>query len=306
MDPSADDRRAPEQAVAQDFAEQSVVHNSALTLQFAELRPGQPLDTDQVLQLAVFISKQPRFASIPAEERPALIDNIILRVTDWVGQGRVFSIARTLGPEGSSIVGYLCSKSTGAFQENLLESLVDLAGAGGRPATFYKHFIEPDLPKSQKEGEPIFFWDLDGSPRFLFSYYENNRDPDGHVGILMVAEVDPAMRKVGVSGQVLRNVLERFRGEGRNYVVTFARCAKLAEWEPDRTAATERLQEYVSLRDEKGLHPDYGIRFHQKAGGQIICGIPNCAIDQESHNHMCFVIYDLAALEAKNMIRIQG
>ena len=58
------------------------------------------------------------------------------------------------------------------------------------------------------------------------------------------------------------------------------------------------LQAYVELqRDSDQCHPDWGIRFHQKAGGEVICGVENCAEnDPQSSNNGSFVIYNLTEL----------
>jgi GNAT superfamily N-acetyltransferase len=261
------------------------------------MRETTPNTDSLVSRLALFVARQPRFSVLPESDRQAAANGILQRIQQGLRNGRTFTVAEATLGEQKSILAYLESKSTGEFREDFLETLHDLASARASPKRLFDLFVAPDLPNFQLKGGNSSNWDLEGSFRYLFSLYEAEQDRPGQVGFLMLAEVDPSVRHLGLSKHLLTKVLEAFRREGTKFVVTFARCAQLAEWEPDPLIAEQRLQEYVALRNDAGLHPDFGIRFHQKAGARVICGLPHCARDPEAHNHMCLMIYNLAELD---------
>lgn len=260
-------------------------------VRFQELTAVAPDLVKEVLDLAVFISRQPRFAGIAEAERPDLVENIQLRLMDGFANGRRVTVVRSAETERPSILAYLVSKETGEFAADRLRVMHEFAQLGSSPAIIFRNFVLEDLPNFQVSGVSHESWDLSGSFRYLFSLYESNRDRTGSVGMLMLAEVAPEVRRLGLSSVLLHEVLRGYRERGTEFVIAFARCAQLRVWEPDPARAAAKLQEYVALRDATGLHPDYGIRFHQKAGAIPICGIPNCATDPTAHNHMCLVVY---------------
>ena len=251
-------------------------------------------DTAKLLQLATFVARQPRFMSYQGD-LAELIENIALRFATGLREGRHLSLMTTFDPEleCENVLGYIYSKTTGEFKANEIENLRYHAELPIPPKIIYKTFIQPLIPSFQQtaEGTEKISWDLNGTPKFLFSHYERDHDIQGDTGILLLAEVDPSVRKHGLSKLLIQSALNNFHSLGVSNVFAFARCAKFSEYEPDRIKALGNLQDYIARRDEEGWHPDYGIRFHQKAGAQIICGIPNCSLDPESHNHMCLVVY---------------
>jgi len=259
-------------------------------------------EEDKILKLATFIMRQPRFAAYEGDKQE-LLENIILRYKTGLQDGRHITIMTSAIDESEEggILGYIYYKTTGEFHTDELNLMLHLARENIPPRIIYKNLIHDEIPSFQLKGNASekISWDLSGSLRYLFSHYEADRDVEGTVGFLLLAEVDPGVRKHGLSKQLIEAALDNFRSLGVSHVVAFARCAQLAQYEPDPQKATTRLQEYIKLRDDRGMHPDYGIRFHQRAGAQIICGIPNSSPDPESHNNMCLVIYSLAELTKK-------
>ncbi|MFH1125673.1 MAG: hypothetical protein V1703_00980, partial [Candidatus Altiarchaeota archaeon] len=101
-----------------------------------------------------------------------------------------------------------------------------------------------------------------------------------------------------LSGRMLREVLKTMKDDFHlDYAAVYGRLPRLTTEFHSAEEARTHLQEYVARRREKdGLHPDWAVRFHQYAGCEVVCGIPDYAEDPHSFNHGFVGIYDLERL----------
>ncbi|MBU0761399.1 MAG: hypothetical protein KKD39_00090, partial [Candidatus Altiarchaeota archaeon] len=97
---------------------------------------------------------------------------------------------------------------------------------------------------------------------------------------------------------LLQHTLKELSSQGCDYAVAYSRTAELHKHAATAEEASMILPEYIKRRRDDGLHPDWSIRFHQKAGGMMICGVPNAdPHDLESMGHGAFFIYDMKKMQ---------
>lgn len=98
-----------------------------------------------------------------------------------------------------------------------------------------------------------------------------------------------AMRKNTLSRLGLADDLDEDTIE---FIVTAAEVGGITE-----------LQENVARTRADGLSAFRTLRFHERAGGQVICGLPQCAADDfESFFAGVLIIYDLKKLRSQGRI----
>lgn len=182
------------------------------------------------------------------------------------------------------INGVLRSRPTGALSEDFLVECLDRKRKKQAPEEIYKDMIGSAL-----------------DPRFKFAYYnEHNYDADllETAGFLLYIQVRPALQGLRYSGRIIKEILRYYHFEkGFNYAFAFGRLANIHRTYLGPEASALDLQNYIQRQGTDGLHPDHTIKFHQKAGGEVIVGLPFNCKDDESHNHGVLIIYDLKQLE---------
>ncbi|MDD5111564.1 MAG: hypothetical protein PHG85_03390 [Candidatus Altiarchaeota archaeon] len=185
----------------------------------------------------------------------------------------------------ADMIGFINARGSSAFTAELAEKLYRAGRHDLKPDEAYKEYGSM-LPPSYEELCRI-------------------KDSDKReVGFLMLVHVDQDLRGLGMSGRLLRKTLEVMRDKFHlDYAVVYGRLPNLSNEYASQQEADKHLQEYVARkRDSDGMHPDWAVRFHQHAGCQVVCGIPNYSDDKASFNHGFVGVYDLAKLRAERRI----
>jgi len=119
-----------------------------------------------------------------------------------------------------------------------------------------------------------------GFPRDFASASDLFHDPqDRPAGMLLYVSVLPKLRGLGLVDKALSSAINDLRGDGADFAVAYARLPELESAANNADNARRKLDEYVAMRNPEGWSPDWGVRFHQRAGGTLICGIPDSAPD---------------------------
>ena len=97
------------------------------------------LDAD-ILKLATFISRQPRFTKTYDPCDGMLLENLVLRFNQGIQEGRQVVLLTLTPPDADceSVIGYLYMKTTGAFSYDYLDSMERHACNGMNPSTIFK------------------------------------------------------------------------------------------------------------------------------------------------------------------------
>lgn len=180
------------------------------------------------------------------------------------------------------LIGYMMSKTTTLLNNHWLENLLKKRNSGTTAHEMSK------IIKSNNQ------YDLNWDKLNRFSF-EAEAYGTGVVSLVNI-EVARSFSGFGLSAGLVKKMLARAYD---NFNIQFAIAYSRA---PQYDGSD--LQEYVELqRDSDQCHPDWGIRFHQKAGGEVICGVENCAEnDPQSNNNGSFVIYNLTKLRNRDKI----
>lgn len=130
------------------------------------------------------------------------------------------------------------------------------------------------------------------------------------VALLEFVCVLPDLRGFALVQQLLASTQAQLKGEGIQYLVVYGRIPHFWRHTLDHMpkmallkslfspkAKQEMIQKalpgYIQLKRPDGFHPDWGIRFHQQAGGKLICPIQDYANDPESAHQGALILYDL-------------
>lgn len=182
------------------------------------------------------------------------------------------------------MLGFINSRRNSQFSMELVERLLERKRQGDTPKKIFDE-LGNQLPPSY-EG--------------LCKLGDNDRS---EVGFLMLVHVDPDLRGLNLSQRLLRRTLQIMRDRfNLEYVAFYGRVPGLSEEFTSPADAEKHLQEYVARKRPDGFHPDWAVRFHQYAGCEVICGIPNSAVDNESLNHGFVGVYDLIKLRGEGRI----
>lgn len=183
----------------------------------------------------------------------------------------------------NKVIGFLLSKPTGSIDDSFFKECIERKARSESPEQIYKEMIKE--------------W----SPRFTFEHYDGGRDNSSatNAGFLLLVNVDPALRGIGLSEKLLKSTLQYYFETGFKYAFGFGRLASITAHYDDKFSAEDGLQSYIQLQREDGFHPSHTVRFHQKAGAKIICGLPFSSLDPESHNHSFLFLYDLREISGK-------
>jgi hypothetical protein len=220
--------------------------------------------------------------------------NLEKRITE---QRQILGLLETgLDDSIPSLGGYALIKKTGSMDSALLQELL-ARPPGESPSdlqALYERYIAGAASKrniSTCRGALHFH---SPSQWFEYTHYSLGHDAPGKVTALLMVETADAFERCGFAQKLLGAMLKYARSSGSDFAFGFARVPGLRKKFPNAEDAHAHLQEYISeKRAADGLHPDHYIRFHQRAGGQLMCGIPFVAEDHESHHCGALVVYDL-------------
>jgi hypothetical protein len=202
-------------------------------------------------------------------------------VLEYRGKSELDIKDRGLTLHGGDWMGYIRFKKTGYFDEDVVGDALMRIGSGQRQR--WAELVGKGFPRSYSAAAYMA-----GDPK--------SQD----VAFLEMVSVLPQLRRLGLVEKVLGETLCGLREEGVKYAVAYARVPSLHKEAHSRKIALEKLDEYVWRADERGLNQDVGIRFHQKAGGKLICAIPDCASDDtKSVGQGALILYDLNALKGR-------
>ena len=112
-----------------------------------------------------------------------------------------------------------------------------------------------------------------------------------------MVETNLAFAHLGFAHQTNIRLLQWYRAAGATVAFGFARLPGLGKLYAEAAEGAAHLQHYVcETRPQDGLHPDGEIRFHQRSGGRVVCGLRYCANDPASLNHGALIVYNLNEL----------
>ncbi len=181
-----------------------------------------------------------------------------------------------------TLVGYMMSKYTELLDEEWLTELL-----AARMSGVTAHELAEKI-----KARPQYDLGWDKVNRFSW-------EPDAFgKGVLSLVNIEVARTSggQGLSDELVTRMLARAYDKFNiSYAIAYSRIPQY-----DRSD----LQQYVERqRESDQFHPDWGIRFHQRAGGVLICGVENCAEnDPDSDNKGSLVIYDLVELRKQSRI----
>lgn len=146
------------------------------------------------------------------------------------------------------------------------------------------HGSEYNYEKLNLQFGSVYSWDE------INPFHWNIEDFGKGVLSLVYIESMISFRGGNLSFHLIKASLERvYEKYGIRYAVAFGR---LPEYDG------RPLHDYIDnhVRDD-GFHKDWGVRFHQKAGASLVCGIPCCAEgDVESRKNGTLMLYDIESL----------
>jgi hypothetical protein len=160
-----------------------------------------------------------------------------------------------------------------------------------RPNTLAKALEENRAGKSVKWADLL----AEGfMPNFASAANPLDDAKDQPVGFLVFTTVLPHLRGMGLVDLLLKSALDDIKALGGTHAVAYARLPGLKDSAKTPDDAKMVLDDYLQRRDANGFNPDWGVRFHQKAGGRLVCGIPDSAVDdKESLGQGALILYDL-------------
>jgi len=194
--------------------------------------------------------------------------------------------------------------------QDLLPNLVDGALLSRPTGALSRDFLAECLERRKKQApEKVYNELIDSQNPLLFkSRYYSEHIYDANLpataGFLIHFEVLGSLQGLGLSQPLIKGMLRYYRSKGLDYAFAFARLIGMQHKFFGEDEAALDLQKYVQRGDGRGLHPDPTVRAHQKAGGQIIAGLPDCRYDPPSFNNGVFVIYDLKELESRGKLKL--
>ncbi|MBU0761450.1 MAG: hypothetical protein KKD39_00345 [Candidatus Altiarchaeota archaeon] len=117
-------------------------------------------------------------------------------------------------------------------------------------------------------------------------------------GFLSLIHVSPRLRGCGLSQILLPEVLKYYwQARDVPYVFVYGRTPAIsreqemkAEFEESGVVSTQNLNRYIT-QVLGGVKRDFGVGVNQKAGAEIICGLPDSVLDRESLNCGYLAIY---------------
>ena len=178
-------------------------------------------------------------------------------------------------------IGYNVCKRTSFFDADSLGWALETVRAGGNVK--WEELVARGFPKDYSAA----------------SEFRGDR-LDGKAGFLMFITVIHPLRRLHLADPIIQATLSDFKAEGLDYAVAYARMPRYVESVKERWRDRDTLEGYAKAVDEKGFSPDWGLRFHQKAGGRSICAIPDCATDDIiSGGHGALVVYDLTGANGR-------
>jgi len=242
-----------------------------------------------------------------------------------------------------NVVGFHIQRTTFSWKNDFLGGLIPLRGTvpegnDGMLKMFYERFIQP----IRKAHPDLFKYhamcELDETREQGMFKAGEPRDKSIY---LMDINILPALGGIGLSTPALRQALAHdLDREGVEFVFGFARMAELYGGyvpadeqlkflrlrresfitevieggdvpkrdlqyiaESSATGGVVELQKNVLRKRADGLSEFATLRFHERAGANVICGIPACTSDDvESLIAGVLVIYDLAKLREAGRI----
>ena len=207
-------------------------------------------------------------------------------------------------PPKEELAGYLFCRTTGALHDGFLSNLIERVRAKDGSGAIYSGTISPLQPSEARPvlegGRNSLTLVKEGDNRFQFAYYDQYTEQGKSAGYLLWIRVNPEHEHHGYAHALLNYGLRSFFDRGLSYAFAIARMIDLPNHHSDPFVAADQIHEYVDRQRGDGLHPDPTIRFHQRAGGTLVCALPFAAQDPQSHFHGALVIYDLKELFGKS------
>jgi len=228
-----------------------------------------------------------------------------------VGGGRRTTLLRYVGEDLSiqsgedtfqlvtnQVIGLQVHRKTTEFSAQKLRGVLTEREKGSTPQQVYLNH-KSELPRT---------WD-----EIRIQPETETRGADA--AFLILIEIDPRLRGIKLNQILLSSMADFYRERGIHHLAAYVRMPqmkKTMEKELGLTAteklslrdqeaqegildkeSSKKLQAYVLRERGDGMHPDYGIRFHQRMGGRIICGMPFAVMDdKDSCRHACLMVYE--------------
>jgi len=152
-------------------------------------------------------------------------------------------------------VGYNLFRKTGRVTAGFLKSIMRESVS---EMPLFADLVERGFPRGYAESL------LDGSK------------PSGDaVGFLAYAVTSPAASGINLSARTLQATQGYMRDQlGLEYAFAFGRITQQPGVSGDYRTACAQLNEYLKSKRGDELNPDWAVRFHQRAGGRIVAGVP--------------------------------
>jgi hypothetical protein len=222
--------------------------------------------------------------------------------------GRTVTLLCYVGPP---IIYYREDLST-----KLLPNMVNGYRFAQQTEIFNDDFFRECLDRKQNNQNPsqIYRWLLQNVDKqnLTAPFHEKRRYNPSKVSnsvYLIDIKVKDILQGLHLSTKIQIATLQHYYEKGLSYAFAFARLVGLSKLYLAPEQAAMDLQEYVQKiskiksHKEYRYHPDHTVEFHQKTGGEIIVGLPDCRPeDRQSFGCAALIIYDLKKIEKEEKL----